>query len=68
MRISISPVNFNGIKKDKHYKIHNETDLAFSISSEQIDGSEGVDAFCMKKGCAHLNGGDWEIIDSPKKN
>jgi len=30
----------------------------------EIDGHE---EYCLEKGCAHLGGGDWEIIENDRK-
>jgi len=44
------------IKNGKWYKIRN-----FNGKSFNFTGDGGNYVYCLVKGCAHLNGGDWEL-------
>lgn len=37
--------------------------IDFTISNDQLNGPDAdVDAQCISFGCAHLDGGDWEVF------
>ena len=44
----------------KLYKISNVDNIG--ITSFYIIGDKGVNTYCLAKGCAHLNNGEWEIL------
>lgn len=39
-----------------------EDGISFHIDCEYPDGEE-VKPFCLFRGCAHLDGNDWEIVE-----
>lgn len=46
------------LTSDKLYPIIQKRKRSFLIV-----GDDGVELFCIYKNCAHLGGGDWEIIE-----
>ena len=56
---AIAPINADGITKGKKYAISKENEISFSIRDDA-----GDELFCLKKGCAHLDGGNWQLTEA----
>ena len=55
--VVISPITTNYLTKGKECRLENVGDK----TSFRTIADSGRNIFCLLEGCAHLNGGNWEI-------
>jgi hypothetical protein len=63
-RYAISPISVGSITKGKKYKVsgwkYSNTTIGHYFT---ITKDNGFVAYCLEKGCAHINDNNWKIIE-----